>query len=121
MPSSALCRNLARQMVVFLPQREAEEGAAIVAPQGAAKVQEGAKGVWELAEQVRLLKADLEARLGGRDARQVAAVRVKHDRVVPRHKHGHVRQVVDRVEAQPKPLHSTCIRFLDLYNYGYAY
>ena len=86
------------------PQRKAEKGATVVALQGAPKVQEGSEGIGELAEQVRMLKADLEARLGRGDAGQVAAVRVKHDHVVARHKHGYVCQIVDRVESQSKSL-----------------
>ena len=77
------------------PQRKAEKGATVVALQGAPKVQERSKGIGELAEQVRMLEANLEARLGRGDARQMAAMRVKHDHVVARHKHGYVCQIVD--------------------------
>ena len=87
------------------PQRKAEKGATVVALQGAPKVQERPKGIGELAEQVCVLEADLQARLGRGDAGQVAAVRVKHDHVVARHKHGYVCQIVDRVESQSKSLH----------------
>lgn len=87
------------------PQRKAEKGATVVALQGAPEVQERSKGIGELAEQVRVLEANLEARLGRGDAGQVAAVRVEHDHVVARHKHGHIGQIVDRIEAQAKSLH----------------
>lgn len=75
-----------------------------MATQAAAKVQEGAEGIGELAEQICALEADLEPGLGRRDPGQVAAVRVEHDRIVTRHKHGYICQIVHRIEAQPKPL-----------------
>ena len=67
-------------------------------------MQERPKGIRELAEQVCVLEADLEAGLGRRDAGQVAAVRVKHDHIVARHKHGYIGQIVDRIETQSKSL-----------------
>ncbi len=75
-----------------------------MAPQGAPKVQERPEGVRELAEQVRLLEADLEAGLGRGDAGKARAVGVKHHQVLPRDQLGHIRQVVDRVESQAKSL-----------------
>lgn len=91
------------------PQREPEESAGEVLPQGAIKVQEWLESVWELTKEVGALESDLQPGLGRAGARQPFCVRVKHDEIIARDEGWQVRPMIDGIEAQSKALQGNTV------------
>jgi hypothetical protein len=92
------------------PQRESEESAGEVLPQGAIKVQEWLESVWELTKEVGALESDLQAGLSRAGARQPFCVRVKHDEITARDEGWQVRPMIDGIEAQSKALQGNTVQ-----------
>ena len=95
----ARLRQFARRRLRGSSKREAERGASEFVSDVAAEGGEGRELVGVGAEDVVGDKVDALARVSGVDVGEERAVRVEEDHVAAAHETGHVREVIDGVEA----------------------